>query len=153
MPIALDHGSREIERPRRPRRWAVVGGGIAVLVLLWGLAVRDQPFDAAVWQSVHFGGGPLGSMPPPGEIRRARMLDDLLRSSLQTGMSEFEVTRLLGEPESGDGTDPAGDIATYFLVDRPHWYQALPLLLRWRTTQPVLRIRFGAQGVLRYWVK
>jgi len=114
---------------------------VAATVVAWGPA---RAFDDDMWRelrAVHLG-GPLGSMAPGGDNRRARMLGDLLQRHLRIGMSQAEAKALLG-----DAGAEGDDLAYYDLLHQPNLAQQFYSLVRWGTVYPYLRVEFE-HGVL-----
>lgn len=130
------------------RRW--LWGGLVVLLgagalvagsfLVWGPSL---PFDSQAWLSLEDPAGPLWSMMPGRDNRRARMLDDLLANHLRPGAAWPPLKRLLGRPGAeGDGTK------LYSLLWRATPDQELVAWAKWHTIDPVLdvEVREDAAG-------
>ena len=139
------------------RRWRsllfaallLIGGHRAAFVAsdLWW----DLPFDSRVWQSENHLHGQLGFRRSAKEMRRARMVDDLVDNHLRTGMNRDEVVSLL-DTELGDGTGE-GSLLSYPLIwPGPYprqWQHHFVSVIRWGSWDPSLRLAFGPGGSLQ----
>lgn len=109
--------------------------GIAMIgwFVVWGPELR---FASQAWKAealYHWGPG----IPPRGDNLRARMIGDLLSGHLQPGMSRGAVDTVLGESDAG-----GNGLAYYVLMPRPTWIQKAVAFVRWRATDPYLRLDF-----------
>ena len=124
------------------RATALVGAVLMAYLLLFSLSPRS--FVASEWQAVHSNYTGMG-FAPPDDIRRARMVDSLLKSHVRVGMSPADGRSLLGKPETEGGGGKS----------RTEWYQEdgyalthsplarLPaVLLKWHTDNPYLYVRY-----------
>jgi hypothetical protein len=129
------------EQEAAMRRWwwgalvVLVGAVVAGSFLAWGPGL---PFDSQAWLALEDPTGPLWSMMPARDNRRARMVDDLLASHLHPGAAWPPLQKLLGRPGAGgDGT------RLYDLLWRPSPDQQLVAWLRWHTTNPALDVEIA----------
>lgn len=123
---------------RSTGRWVQILALPVVLAVGYVGSWRPLRFDDTVWRSTSVAAARgCWTYLPPGDNRRARMLDDMARRSLSPG----RVRAVLGSPDL-----QVGDTPYYRLMHEPRLDHRLATWVRWGTAHPYLRVRTEESG-------